>query len=71
MTDQVKEDETLEELQIRSASWYRQKLKYTQIIYETNEETHVANITLNILDDIVLNVFDYFLLNIVGRSLVA
>ena len=39
MTDQVKEDETLEELQIRSASWYKQKLKYTQIIYETNEET--------------------------------
>ena len=47
MTDQAKEDETLEELQIRSASWYRQKLKYTQILYETNEETHVASITLN------------------------
>ena len=41
------EDETLEELEIRSASWYRKKLKYTQIIYEVNEDTHVATITLN------------------------
>ena len=47
MAEQTQQDEVLEELEIRSASWYRKKLKYSQIIYETNHETHVASITLN------------------------
>jgi enoyl-CoA hydratase len=47
MADQTQDNEPLESLEIRSASWYRKKLKYSQIIYEVNQETHVATITLN------------------------
>ncbi len=36
-----------EELQTRSARWYREKLKYTMIIYDIDADTHVATITLN------------------------
>lgn len=39
--------EELEQLEIRSGSWYAKKLKYTLILYEVNAETHVATITLN------------------------
>ena len=47
MAEQNQDDETLEELEIRSASWYQKKLAYSDIIYEVNEDTHVATITLN------------------------
>lgn len=47
MPEQNQDDETLEELEIRSASWYQKKLAYSDIIYEVNEDTHVATITLN------------------------
>ncbi|MDD9961487.1 MAG: enoyl-CoA hydratase-related protein [Gammaproteobacteria bacterium] len=46
MTEQNHENE-LEPLEIRSARWYRQKLSYAEIIYEVDEDTHVATITLN------------------------
>ena len=47
MAEQTEENESLESLEIRSASWYRKKLKYSEIIYEVNEDTHIASITLN------------------------
>jgi enoyl-CoA hydratase len=47
MADQTQEDESLEALEIRSANWYHKKLKYSDIIYEVNHDTHVATITLN------------------------
>ena len=47
MAEHPLDDEELEVLEIRSTSWYRKKLKYSNIIYEVNEETHVATITLN------------------------
>jgi enoyl-CoA hydratase len=47
MAEQTPNDESLEELEIRSANWYRKKLKYSQIIYAVNSDTHVATITLN------------------------
>ncbi len=47
MAEQPLDDEELEVLEIRSAGWYRKKLKYSNILYEVNEETHVATITLN------------------------
>ena len=46
MAEQSQENE-LEPLEIRSARWYRQQLSYTDIIYEVDEDTHVATITLN------------------------
>ena len=45
--ESVKQTEGMETLEIRSRQWYTKTLKYTQIIYEVNLETHVAKITLN------------------------
>jgi len=43
----VTQPEEIETLEIRSRRWYTKTLKYTQILYEVNLETHVAKITLN------------------------
>jgi len=45
--ESAKQTEELETLEIRSRQWYSKPLKYAQIIYEVNLETHVARITLN------------------------
>ena len=39
--------ETPEPLVIRSQSWYKKQLDYEVLIYEPDQETHVAKITLN------------------------
>ncbi len=41
------QEESLESLEIRSAAWYRKKLKYAEILYEVDGEAHIATITLN------------------------
>lgn len=46
MTDEA-QDDSLEEFEIRSAGWYKKKLAYSKIIYEVNEASHIATITLN------------------------
>ena len=47
MAEQPLDNVELEAFEIRSAGWYRKRLKYSDIIYEVNEATHVATITLN------------------------
>ena len=47
MAEENLDEAELETLEIRSAAWYKKKLKYSQIIYQIYEKTHVATITLN------------------------
>jgi enoyl-CoA hydratase len=46
-TEPVNPPEGIETLEIRSRRWYAKTLKYTQITYEANLDTHVVKITLN------------------------
>ena len=47
MAEENLDEAELETLEIRSAAWYKKKLKYSQIVYQVDEEAHVATITLN------------------------
>ena len=47
MAEENLDEAELETLEIRSAAWYKKKLKYSQIVYQVDEEAHIANITLN------------------------
>ena len=47
MAEENLDEAELESLEIRSAAWYKKKLKYSQIVYQVDEEAHVATITLN------------------------
>ena len=47
MAEENFDEAELETLEIRSAAWYKKKLKYSQIIYQVDEKKHVATIILN------------------------
>lgn len=41
------QEESLESFEIRSAAWYHKKLKYAEILFDVDADTHIATITLN------------------------